>query len=48
VLSWRVVLLFLAIVAFLVAAFVRPKWDVDWTPLGFALIVASWIVEGGP
>ena len=47
-LTWRVVLLFAAIVAFVVAAFVRPRWDVDWTPLGFAFVAASLIVEGGP
>ena len=45
-LTVRLVLLALALVAFVFAAFQRPRVDVDWTPLGFALVVAAWIVEG--
>ena len=48
VLTWRLVLLVLAVFAFVLAAFIRPRWDVDWTPLGFAFVAASLIVEGGP
>jgi len=43
--SARQLLLILAVVAFVVAAFNRGRIDVDWVPLGYAFVAASLLLD---
>jgi len=43
--SARQLLLIIAVAAFVIAAFNRGRIDIDWVPLGYAFVAASFLVD---